>query len=221
MISTIVEKFESDVQRRGDLLMMKCVGRLTVLIALLGISSCCSLDTEEKKMGLSGQEKQFISRFENEPLIHAANQNLKLQRVNVTTVRDIVEISGKNVAPVVYSRLLSTKGMDTQRRKKIFIAQMLPHILIVKYYLDQEKEILERILDQEEARRQHSPERHIFIKKLLAKHNAENTNHLLQKLPSTLTGEDQPRMLRQTTHLKFPLALNRVRISIPLAVVMS
>lgn len=167
--------------------MMKCVGRFVVLIALLGISSCCSLNVEEEKMGLSGQEKQFIPRFENELLIHAANLNLRVQRVKITTAGDIVEISSTKVQPVVYSQLLSTEGMETQRRKKVFIAQMLPHVLIVKYYLDQEKEILEQILEDEELRRQHSPERHIFIRKLLAKHNAGNTAELLQRLTNPPT----------------------------------
>ena len=167
--------------------MLRFLGKIVVLIILLGISSCCSLNIDEERMGLSGQEKQFISRFEDELLIHAANVNLNVQRVRVTSVSDVVEISSKKVEPLVYNQLLSTEDMEPEVRKNIFIAQMLPHILIVKYYLDQEKEILEQILKHEKLRRHHSPERHIFVKKMLVKHNAENTNELLQKLTTPPT----------------------------------
>ena len=162
--------------------MLKCVGKLMVFILLLGISSCCSLDHEKQLVGLSQQEREYITRFKDEQLVQAANENLRVRWVNVTTAEDIVEISGITVEPVVYSRLLSTADMEPLERRKFFIAQMLPHILIVKHYLNKEKEILEWVLEHEQLRKQHAPERHIFVKNLLAKHKVKTSNELLEKL---------------------------------------
>lgn len=171
-----------DAQLFGDRSMLRYFGKIIAFIALLGISSCGFLNIDEQKIGLSGPEKQFIYRFQDELLIHAANINLNVRRVRVTSINDVIQISSTKVEPVVYNQLLSTEDMKPQKRKDIFIAQMLPHVLIVKYYLDQEKKILEQILEHEELRQNHSPERHIFVKNMLTKHDAENTNELLQKL---------------------------------------
>lgn len=161
---------------------VKCVGKFVVIVALLGISSCCSINNEKELVGLSEQERKYITNFRDEQLIQAANVDLQLSEVHITTTEDIIEISGKNVKPVVYSTLFFTAGIEAEERRRLFIAQMLPHILIVKHRLHQEREVLEWVLDNEELRRQHSARRQLFVKKMFAKHEVNTTNELLFKL---------------------------------------
>jgi Bax protein len=69
--------------------------------------------------------------------------------------------------------------MELEHKKSLFISQMLHQILIAKFFLRQEKEILKQISDIKGINRDDYKE---FINKQLLKHDADNTNHLLQKL---------------------------------------
>lgn len=153
---------------------------LALIFLVFFIFSCNNKSQTGK--GLTKDEKQFVARFQNKLLIKTTNQTLDIKRVKVKSENDIVPITSPAVRPVVYNQLLSTKNMTVDHKKTLFISQLLPQILITKFYMQQEKEMLNIILRDKNITKLNFKDQKAFIEKQLLKHGAENSTDLLQKL---------------------------------------
>mgnify|MGYP006286939259 CR=1 FL=1 len=156
------------------------VSNLVLIFLMLFIFSCNNKSRMGK--GLTREEKEFVSRFQNELLIKTTNQTLDIKKIKVKSEEDIIPITSPAVRPVVYSRFLSTKHMIPEHKKSLFISQLLPQILIAKFFLQQEKEMLDIILHDENIEKLNFKDQKAFIEKQMLKHDAENSTDLLQKL---------------------------------------
>ncbi len=166
---------------------MKFVCRIILGMLLLTLCSCGSIGKRDAGSNLTGEEKRFITSFGNDLLINEATLSVKLQEIKVADKKDILPIHQAKIKPVVYSRLLSTEDMKTDERKSFFIAQMLPHILITKHYMEQERKIVNQMIAGAEKRVGKSQEYSQFLGKLMKQHHAIDTNSLLEKLSGTPT----------------------------------
>ncbi len=166
--------------RKSNFMKLK-IKMLLFSFAFLTLMFSCNTKSQQGE-GLTGEEKQFVSRFQNELLIKVTNQSLDIQEVPVETEEDIIEVDSQSVVPVVYDRLLSTQYMEPDHQKSLFISQLLPQILIAKFFMQQEKEMVNIILNDENILNSNFQDQKEFINKQLMKHEAENTTDLLQKL---------------------------------------
>ena len=166
---------------------MKFVGTIIVGILLITLCSCSSTGRRDAGSNLSDEDKRFITYFKDDLLVDEAVLSLTLEEIKVTDKTDIILLGKSLVKPVVYSRLLSTEEMGGDERKSLFIAQMLPHILITKHYVQQERNIVIQMIKGAEKRVGKSQQFSQSLVKLMQKHNATDTNDLLEKLSGTPT----------------------------------
>lgn len=166
---------------------MKFISRIVLILLLLTICSCSLTGKRDADKDLSVEEHRFDAHFSDELLVNSAYIRLHLEAINATREKDILPITKSLVKPVVYDRLLGTEEVTLKERKSMFIAQMLPHILITQYYLQLEQKILDEILRDAGIQSENFQGRALLLKKLLARHHADNTNDLLQRLSTTPT----------------------------------
>jgi Bax protein len=166
---------------------MNFIFRIVLVMLLVILCSCSSTGMRNAGSNLSSEEKRLIAYFKDRLLVSEATLSLKTQEVKVADKSDILRINQTIIQPVVYSRLLSTEEMNADERKSLFIAQMLPHILIIKYYVQQERKIVTQVIADAEKHVGHSQVYSQFLGKLLKQHNSIDTNDLLEKLSSTPT----------------------------------
>src|SRR6056297_3456544 len=115
-----------------------------VFIVFFLILSCT--DKSRLGKGLTKEEKQFVSRFQKQLLIKIANRSLAIENVKVESEDDIEAIESPRVRPVIYDRFISTGHMELDHKKTLFISQILPQILIARFYIHQQKEMLDIVL---------------------------------------------------------------------------
>lgn len=159
--------------------------RLYFIIILLVTAFACNNNTSEVGSDLSKNEKQFVSRFQNKLLIKIANRSLNIEKVKVKSEDDIFLLHGPEIKPLVYSQFVSTKNMNLENQKTLFISEIVPQILIAKFFIDKEKKMLQLILNDKNIEKLSFNDRKAFISKQLLKYNAKNVTDLLQKM-STL-----------------------------------
>lgn len=166
---------------------IKLVGKIILVMLLLFLSSCSSTSKRDVGGGVSGEEKRFITYFKDDLLVSEATLSLRLQEVKVNDLTDISPVGQSLVKPFVYSRLLSTAEVEKNERTAIFIAQMLPHILITKHYIQQEKKIVNQLIENTEKMEGRRQNYSLILNNLMIKHKAHDTNELLEKLSDTPT----------------------------------
>ena len=155
------------------------------LIVLITLFSCTKDAKEDSTRSFSDKDLQFIAKFDHQLLNQLAREKISEQHKSVETADDIEPIENKAVKPVVYNQLLSTKYMRKDHQKKIFIAQMLPQILITKFYMNQQKNVLELLLAEDSLKEVDIKEKQAFIRQQQKKHDVETAGALINKL-STL-----------------------------------
>ncbi len=161
--------------------------RLLSIVCLLVFVTACHNNTSEVGTDLSKQEKQFVSRFQNKLLIKITNRTLQVQKKKVKSENDIVLLQDSKVNPIVYSRYISTKNMTLEHKKELFMSEIIPQILIAKFYIDKEKEMLQLVLNDENIEKLSFKDRKAFLDKQLLKYNAKNITDLLQKMTTLPT----------------------------------
>lgn len=163
--------------------------RVFFIAGLLLFVAACNNNTSKVGSDLTKQEKQFVSRFPNKLLIKITNRTLKVEKKKVQSEDDIEPLQSSSVKPIVYSQYISTKNMTVDHQKELFISEILPQILIAKFYIDKEKEMLQLVLNDKNIEKLNFKDRKAFIDKQLLKYNAKNVTDLLQKmttLPASL-----------------------------------
>jgi len=161
--------------------------RLLSIVSLLVFVTACHNNTSEVGTDLSKQEKQFVSRFQNKLLIKITNRTLQIQKKKVKSEDDIAPLQDSKVTPIVYNQYISTKNMTLAHKKELFISEIIPQILIAKFYIDKEKEMLQLLLNDENIEKLSFKDRKAFIDKQLLKYNAKNVTDLLQKMTTLPT----------------------------------
>ena len=157
--------------------------KLFSIIMLSALISCSDNDKEGTYQSYTKDELQFIAKFDHQLLNQMARKTLSVEHKTVETYADIKPIENKQVRPVVYNQLLSTKYMKKDHQQEIFIAQMLPQILITKYYMDQQRRVLEMLLRDDTLDKGGAFDRkQEFIEQQLEKYDSDNTGELINKL---------------------------------------
>ncbi|MFO8236006.1 MAG: glucosaminidase domain-containing protein [Bacteroidales bacterium] len=158
---------------------------LVILIALFS----CTEDVKEDSTGqrLSDEELEFIAKFDHQLLNQMARKTVSEQHKSVENADEVEPIESKEVKPVVYDQLLSTKHMEKAHQKEVFIAQMLPQILITKFHMNQQRKILELLLHEDSLKNVDYEKKQAFIRQQQKKHNAENAGELIDKLTTLPT----------------------------------
>jgi len=150
---------------------------------LTALISCSDNDKKATYQSYTKDELQFIAKFDHQLLNQMARKTLSLEHKTVETYADIKPIENKQVRPVVYNQLLSTKYMKKDHQQEVFIAQMLPQILITKYYMDQQRRVLEMLLRDDTLDKGEAFDRkQEFIEQQLEKYDADNTGELVNML---------------------------------------
>jgi|GEM_PF-478529 len=153
------------------------------LMILAALISCSDNNKKAAYQSYTKDELQFIAKFDHQLLNQMARKTLSVEHKTVETHQDIEPIENKQVRPVVYNQLLSTKYMKKDHQKEVFIAQMLPQILITKYYMDQQRRVLEMLLADDTLDKGEAFDRkQEFIEQQLEKYDTDNTGELVNML---------------------------------------
>ena len=159
------------------------IRKFTFFLLLPVLFSCTRDSGKNSYEAFSKEELQFIAKFDHELLNQMARKTISVQRESVESPEEIQPIKGKAVKPVVYNRLLSTRYMEQDHQKQVFISQMLPQILITKFYLDQQRKVLDILMSEDSLSEGVNFEnKQAFIEQQLEKYEADNAGELMDKL---------------------------------------
>ena len=154
-----------------------------ILILLMAVAGCSDKAKKASYEGFSKDELQFISKFDHNLLNRMARKSLSIERKEVSSVEEIRPLQKKQVKPVVYSQLFSTGYMEKDHQKQVFISQILPQILITKYYLNQQKEVLEMLMSEDTlVVGDQFDQKQEFIERQLRKYGANSAGELVERL---------------------------------------
>ncbi|MEF8811200.1 MAG: glucosaminidase domain-containing protein [Bacteroidales bacterium] len=157
--------------------------RPAFFIVLITLFSCGDQTDEDPYQSYSQQELRFMAQFEHDLLNQMARKTLSVQRKTVNSPDEIKPLQERDVKPVVYNQLLSTQYMEKDHQKQVFIAQMLPQILITKFYLDQQRKVLEILMSEDSLMEEFDLEKkQAFIEQQQKKYGAETTGELMDRL---------------------------------------
>jgi len=159
------------------------IRKFTFFLLLPVLFSCTRDSGKNSYEAFSKEELQFIAKFDHELLNQMARKTISVQRESVESPEEIQPIKGEAIKPVVYNRLLSTRYMGQDHQKQVFISQMLPQILITKFYLDQQRKVLDILMSEDSLSEGVNFEnKQAFIEQQLEKYEADNAGELMDKL---------------------------------------
>lgn len=107
---------------------------------------------------------------------------LEIQTIHLDSVEKIIDINDSLVAPVLYDSLLIDPLAPVLVRKKQFINQVLPAILIVRYQMQQKSERVETILSQKAQNAPVLTTDSMFLDSLVQRYRATSYDNLLLRL---------------------------------------
>jgi Bax protein len=107
---------------------------------------------------------------------------LVVKKVQLDSIEQIIDINDSLVIPVVYDTLMIDANAPVTVRKKQFINQVLPAVLIVRYQLAFKTNRVKTILQQIKNEVPISPCDSAFIDSLKARYRAESYENLLVRL---------------------------------------
>jgi Bax protein len=149
----------------------------------MALAGCSDQTQKASYEGFSKDELQFISKFDHNLLNRMARRSLSIERKEVSSVEEIRPLQKKQVKPEVYSQLFSTGYMEKDHQKQVFIAQILPQVLITKYYLHQQKEVLEMLISEDTlVEGNQFDQKQEFIERQMRKYGANNAGELVERL---------------------------------------
>ncbi|MDA3880181.1 MAG: glucosaminidase domain-containing protein [Prolixibacteraceae bacterium] len=107
---------------------------------------------------------------------------LEIQIINLDSITKIIDITDSLVAPVLYDSLLIEEFAPVDIRKKQFINQVLPAILIVRYQMEQKADRVEKIVRDIENKIPVSCADSLFVDSLMACYRANSYDNLQLRL---------------------------------------
>lgn len=112
---------------------------------------------------------------------------IDIQEIHLDSIQKIIEINDSLVIPVVYDTLLIDHFASAVERKKQFINQVLPAILIVRYKTENKSRRVEKIIKKIENNETLRPGEVEFADSLMNKYRAKTYENLLVRLKPTPT----------------------------------
>jgi Bax protein len=107
---------------------------------------------------------------------------LMVKKVKLDSIEQIIDIDDSLVVPVIYDTLLIDANAPVKVRKKQFVNQVLPAILIVRYQLNKKTERVKSIIYKLEKEEPVSSCDSVFIDSLKSRYRAESYQNLLVRM---------------------------------------
>ncbi|MCF8362837.1 MAG: glucosaminidase domain-containing protein [Prolixibacteraceae bacterium] len=107
---------------------------------------------------------------------------LMVKKVKLDSIEQIIDINDSLVVPVIYDTLLIDANAPVKVRKKQFVNQVLPAILIVRYELNKKTERVKSIIQKIENEEPVPPCDSVFIDSLKSRYRAESYQNLVVRM---------------------------------------
>lgn len=107
---------------------------------------------------------------------------LDIQHVHLDSIHKIIPINDSLVVPVLYDSLIIQKFVSGEERKQLFINQVLPAILIVKYQLENSEKEVYQTIEKIEKGEILSAEELAFADSLMIRFRAKSYENLLMRI---------------------------------------
>ena len=140
------------------------------IIAILGASFCVLLFFRYA----TSSDTPLALILQDEP----QSQELKIRKVNLTSVEDIEPISSGMVQPILYSGADFLADLDGQEAKDAFIGIMLPSILVAKYNLKAQRARYQELLSEGTWTKQDT----LFVEQLEKDYRTTDSEIMLRRL---------------------------------------
>ena len=109
-------------------------------------------------------------------------EQLEIQTIKLDSIHKIIEITDSLVVPVLYDTLMVDQFSMIPDRKKQFINQVLPAILIVRFELEKKSQTVEQIIRKIERNEPLEPRETAYADSLLNHFRAQTYENLLERL---------------------------------------
>lgn len=112
------------------------------------------------------------------------SSKIEVQHVHLDNIQKVIDITDSMIMPVLYDSLIVQSFATTKERKKQFINQVLPAILITKYNLDHQSKKVQRIVNKIETKEELNAKEQAYVDSLMVKFRAKTPENLLVRLQS-------------------------------------
>ena len=112
---------------------------------------------------------------------------LDIQTIHLENTEDIIDISDSLVVPVLYDTLLIDPLVTSAVRKKQFINQVLPAILIVRFQTENKSRKVEKVINKIAANEPLRKGEKEYADSLMRRYRAKSYDNLLVRLKPTPT----------------------------------
>lgn len=110
------------------------------------------------------------------------NTYVDIQYVHLDSPEKIIDITDSLVQPVLYDSLIIRSFISTEERKKQFVNQVLPAILVVRYQMENKSKKVRKIIKKIEEGEILKPKEQTFVDSLMVKYRAKSHENLLLRL---------------------------------------
>ncbi len=107
---------------------------------------------------------------------------LVIDDIEAESPQDIIMLSDSLVIPAVYSQVGFLKSMEMEKRKEMFVAVVLPSVLVAKHRLMKERQQVRTLQKKTEQQAAWSQADSAFIRQKYTQYRAESTEELLLKM---------------------------------------
>jgi Bax protein len=98
------------------------------------------------------------------------------------SISDIVHITDSIVEPILYHKMVIDTTLDHAKQKQLFIDQILPSILIAKYFIGKRLERVQDLVQQLSDKKAISSEDQRFLDSLFILYRAESLENLIVRI---------------------------------------
>jgi Bax protein len=107
---------------------------------------------------------------------------IRVQNIHLDSFSQVIPVIDSIVVPVLYDTLLINNLSSISEKRQQFINQVLPAILIVKFYEQQKFNRIEALLSQLNIGKALTKNEQLFLDSLLLRYNADSYKNLLERL---------------------------------------
>ncbi len=126
--------------------------------------------------------KKQILKIPSLPKEKFTERKVIILRKPIYRIQDIVPINCKSVMPIVYTKVISLKGLPIKEKKKKFIDIILPSILIANFNIQVKRKKILLIQEKLEKNVPLTKEEEEFLEKMLNDYKAHSIFELLEKV---------------------------------------
>ncbi|MGF7139244.1 glucosaminidase domain-containing protein [Roseimarinus sediminis] len=107
---------------------------------------------------------------------------LEIVQIRLDSIQEIIPVEDSLVIPVLYDTLLIDRMATVSERKKQFIDQVLPAILIVRFQMENKGKHIERLINKIERNEALNDKESRFADSLMTRFRADSYENLLVRL---------------------------------------